>query len=204
MNGLASFTAAALVLLIAPGPTNALLAASGARLGALPSLRMLAVVLAAYAVSIGVTVTVLAPQIEASTSARLAVQLAAAIYLCWLGLRLWRSAAQARDGRETPVRTGEMFIATLLNPKGLVIGLALLPRGMVRELTPHFVVLALAILACGLIWIIAGSAFARAAPRLATRRIVNRASSVTMFAFAGILLVSAAAALISLAIPVAG
>jgi threonine/homoserine/homoserine lactone efflux protein len=201
VNGLASFSAAALVLLIAPGPTNALLAAAGARLGVMRSVSMLAVVLAAYAVSVGFIVTVLAPHIETSPNARLAVQFAAAIYLTWLGLRLWRTAADGGDGPEAPVSAAEIFLATLLNPKGLVIGLVLLPAGAMPELAPNLVILALAILGCGLAWILAGSGFARAAPRLATHRMVNRASGAAMLAFAGVFVVSVGAALLSPAAP---
>jgi threonine/homoserine/homoserine lactone efflux protein len=192
VTGLTAFSLAVLALLVAPGPTNALLAASGARLGVMRSLPMLAVVLAAYAVSIGVVTLLLAPQLQASPALWLAARLAAALYLSWLGLRLWRSVERSGDGRDAPVRAAEMFVATLLNPKGLVIGLVLLPRGQEAGLAPYFLVLAFAILGCGLIWIVAGHAFAAAAPRLASRRLINRASGATMLAFAAFFLISAA------------
>ena len=186
MTGLAAFSLAIFALLVAPGPTNALLAASGARLGVTRSLPMLAVVLAAYAVSIGVLTLLVAPQLQASPAAWLAAKLAAALYLLWLGLRLWRTADRPGDERDAPVRAAEMFVATLLNPKGLVIGLVLLPRG--PELGPRAVpgVLALTMLGCGLVWILAGHAFAAAAPRLATRRLINRASGGDDAGFRGL------------------
>lgn len=192
MTGLAAFSLAIFALLVAPGPTNALLAASGARLGVTRSLPMLAVVLAAYAVNIGVLTLLVAPQLQASPAAWLVAKLAAALYLSWLGLRLWRMADRPGEERDAPVRAAEIFVATLLNPKGLVIGLVLLPRGPESGLAPYLLVLASAILGCGLIWIVAGYAFAAAAPRLATRRLINRASGVTMLAFAAFFVVSAA------------
>ncbi len=192
MTGLAAFALAVLALLIAPGPTNALLAACGARLGVTRSLPMLAVVLAAYTVSVGVLTLLLAPQLQSSPAAWLAAKLAAALYLSWLGLRLWRAADRPGAERQAPVLAMEMFVTTLLNPKGVVIGLVVFPRGQTWDLVPYPGLLALTILGCGLIWILAGHGFAAAAPRLATRGLINRASGATMLAFAAFFLISAA------------
>ena len=201
MTGLAAFSLAALALLIAPGPTNALLAASGARIGVRRSLRMLLVVLAGYAISVGVLTIVVAPQLQASPTAWLAAKLAAGLYLSWLGLRLWRTADTVGDERNAPVIATEIFVTTLLNPKGLIIGLALLPRGQVSSLAAYLFVLALAIAGCGVVWISAGYAFTRAAPRLATRRFINRASGATMLAFAAYFLISAVWAIVGAQAP---
>jgi len=190
MDGLAPFSVAVALLLVAPGPTNALLAASGARRGFRASLDLLAVVLLAYAVGIGLLAFAAAPYLRDSAAAWLVVRFAAGLYLAWLGVRLWRSADRTSAGDEQPARA-EVFIATLLNPKGLVIGLALLPPFAGRALAPYLGITALCIAASGTAWILAGQTFATAAPRLATRRSVNRASGATVFAFAVFFVISA-------------
>jgi threonine/homoserine/homoserine lactone efflux protein len=196
MDGPIPFAIAVALVLVAPGPTNALLAASGARRGLVVSLDGLVVVLLAYAISIGVFAFLAAPYLRDSTVAALLVRFAAGLYLGWLGMQLWRSADRPGSEAESPVRPAGVFVATLLNPKGPVIGLALLPPAPGWEIAPYLGVTLLCIAASGVLWILAGHAFAMAAPRLATRRLVGRASGVAMFAFAGALLASAAAVLI--------
>lgn len=191
MDGLIPFSLAVALLLVAPGPTNALLAASGARRGIAASLEMIVVVLAAYAISIGILAFIAGPYVRDSTVTWLLVRIAAGLYLCWLGIHLWRSADRPASGADRPVSIAGMFVATLLDPKALVIGLALLPAGAAWALAPYLGITALCIAASGALWIAAGHAFATAAPGLATRRIVNRTSGATVFAFALFFLVSA-------------
>lgn len=191
MDGLIPFSAAVALLLVAPGPTNALLAASGARRGLAASLDMIAAVLLAYAISIGILAFAAAPYLRGSATAWLLVRLAAGLYLAWLGVRLWRSADRPVSGADGPASIGAVFVATLLNPKGMVIGLALLPPAAGWEIAPYLGITALCIAASGAAWILAGHAFAVAAPRLATRRLINRASGATVFGFAVYFLVSA-------------
>ena len=73
------------------------------------------------------------------------VRIAAGLYLCWLGIHLWRTADRPASGADKPVSIAEMFVATLLNPKELVIGLALLPEGPDVDLAPYLGIAALAI-----------------------------------------------------------
>lgn len=190
MDGLIPFSIALGLLLAAPGPTNILLAASGARRGFAAALDMLAVVLLAYAISIGILTFVAAPSLRFLPLGLPLVRIAAALYLVWLGWQLWRSAGRPVPGPERPVSRGEMFVATLLNPKGLVIGLALIPAEPAAGIAAYLVVVALAIAASGTLWILAGHVFATVAPQLATRRLVGRASGATMLAFAAFFLVS--------------
>ena len=191
MDGLIPYSMAVALLLFAPGPTNALLAASGARRGIGPSLDMIAVVLAAYAINIGVLAFLAGPQVRHVPFGLPSVKIAAGLYLGWLGLHLWRSADRVASGSEAPASRSQTFVATLLNPKGMVIGLALLPEAPFPELLPYVTVTALIVAASGLAWIAAGAAVAHAAPRLATRRLVNRASGATVLGFAVFFLVSA-------------
>jgi threonine/homoserine/homoserine lactone efflux protein len=190
MDGLIPFAIAVGLLLAAPGPTNALLAASGARRGFAAALVLIPVVLLAYAISIGLLTFVAAPSIRHAPLGLPLVRIAAGFYLLWLGLRLWRTADRPASGEERPVSRGQIFVATLLNPKGMVIGLALIPEERAAETLAYLAVVAVAIAASGALWIVAGHTFAVAAPRLATRRLVGRASGATVLAFAAFFLVS--------------
>jgi threonine/homoserine/homoserine lactone efflux protein len=191
MDGLVPFSIAVALLLAAPGPTNALLAASGARRGFLASLDMIALVLLAYAISIGILAFAAGSHVRDSTIAGPLIRIAAGLYLFWLGVHLWRTADRPATGADRPVGLVEVFVATLLNPKGLVIGLALLPPKPAGALASHLGITALCIAISGGLWVLAGHAFATAAPGLATRRFVNRASGATVLAFAVFFLTSA-------------
>lgn len=153
--GTAEFLFAVWALLLTPGPTNTLLALSGAAAGFSRALRLTPAELSAYLL---VTVplaafgaALLAPWPDA---ARL-VKLAAAVWVGILAVKLWRiEAAHAAPGAITARR---VFVTTLLNPKALVIGLALLPRGDAPDFPLHLGLFAGSVLAVAAIWAGAGA-----------------------------------------------
>lgn len=191
MADFAAFALAATALLLLPGPTNALLAAAGAR-GWRDALALLPVVLAAYAVGIAAVHLVLAGGTDVAPHAGAALRVFAAAYLIWLAIRLWRRARVATANGRPSVRPGEVFVATLLNPKGLILAL-LLPPG--DGVAGHAAVLAAAILATGLLWLSAGHALAAAAPRLVAGGLVDRVGAAVIAGFALYFLATAAGAL---------
>lgn len=71
--------------------------------------------------------------LAASAALFTALKLAGAVYLVWLGIRLWRArpAPQAADGGAPARGAGRMFVhafaVTTLNPKGIVFFIAFLP-----------------------------------------------------------------------------
>ncbi|MFN0116002.1 MAG: hypothetical protein ACKVPY_15125 [Paracoccaceae bacterium] len=123
---LVAFSAAALALLIAPGPTNALLAVAGAQAAVQGRVaRLVPAVLAGYLASI-------LPLAYAGAEAQArwplfatGLKLAAAAWVMVLALRLWRAGA-GRDADGVTARA--VFLTTLLNPKALVVALVLLPQ----------------------------------------------------------------------------
>ena len=113
-------------LLFAPGPTNALLALSGAEAGAWRTLRLLPLVFMAYAITV-VPLSVLGDELLRQQHwVRAGVTLAAALWVAWMAFALWQ-----RPRNETPGPTARrglrLFITTLLNPKAFIIGLVLVP-----------------------------------------------------------------------------
>lgn len=145
-------------LLFAPGPTNALLALSGAEAGAWRTLRLLPLVVAAYAMSVLPLAALGEEMLRQQHWLRAGVTLAAAAWVAWLAFTLWhRSSDDARDAGAG--RGARLFVTTLLNPKGFIIGLVLVPSqpSQAAALALFFAVLALAAAA----WAMLGTALQR-------------------------------------------
>ena len=120
------FCLSLIALLFAPGPTNALLALSGAEAGAWRSLRLLPLVVVAYAITV-VPLSLLGDDlIRQQHWVRAGVTLAAALWVAWMAYAQWR-----RTDDDAPitgsVRGWKLFITTMLNPKAFIIGLVLIP-----------------------------------------------------------------------------
>jgi threonine/homoserine/homoserine lactone efflux protein len=105
-----AFAAASLVLLAAPGPTNALLATAGATLGR-GALLLLTAEAAGYVIAVGSLVLLAGPVLAAAPILVIASKCAVAAWLCWSGLSLWRGSAQnlRKDGL---VRAQTVFVTT--------------------------------------------------------------------------------------------
>jgi threonine/homoserine/homoserine lactone efflux protein len=119
------FAIALFVLLLTPGPTNTLIALAGAERGWLGALRLTPVEVAAYAL-VTLPLAIAGGSLAAEAGAlRLAITLIAALWVAYLAVRLWRLPGDAMG----PEQNGalRLFITTLCNPKGLIIGLVLLP-----------------------------------------------------------------------------
>jgi threonine/homoserine/homoserine lactone efflux protein len=118
------FAAAVAALLLTPGPTNTLVALAGAAEGGRGAARAAGAECVAYAMSVGFIAFAAGPFIAGHPGLQKAIILAAGALVLVLAVRLWR-AAGVPGGRTVTPRL--VFATTLLNPKGLVFGLALLP-----------------------------------------------------------------------------
>jgi threonine/homoserine/homoserine lactone efflux protein len=115
------------VVLITPGPTNTLLAAAGLRQGVRRSLPLIAAELGGYLVSISVWGRFLAQAAHALPWLPSLLRIAAGLYIAYLAVDMWRAAVALPDTaqRRTGMRT--LFVATLLNPKGLLFAGTIFP-----------------------------------------------------------------------------
>ena len=170
---LIELTFALTALLAAPGPTNALLAMAGAQ-GA-RGMRLPLLVLAAYA-----AVVIPLALWGASWLAQMqqGLTLAASLWVGLLALKLWRAERFSLTARVTPA---QLALTTLMNPKGLVIGLVLLPA------TPQIPValglFATLVLAVSTRWLRLGASLPQRA-----RPMVNRGGALWLGALAALLL----------------
>ena len=192
MTELHSFALAALLLLVTPGPTNTLLAAAGATLGARRALPLVGAEVAGYAIAIILLEVFLAPVAEAADWARLGLRIACGLYLAFVAWKLWRSASLEHEHATTFRR---VFLATLSNPKAMVFVFVILPPrsiGLGPLLEPYGALLLLLIALTGAAWILLGAlVHAGAGGRGAA--MVRRTSSVVVALFSAIVVMGAAA-----------
>lgn len=182
------FLLAVLTLLATPGPTNTLLATSGAVEGVHKSLILLLGELSGYLVAIAAIRIVLGPLFAAYPLFGGVLKIAVAIYLGWIALRLWLRGARL-SGPASTVTLSNVFVTTLLNPKALILALSVIPA-QDPQLIWFLAVFVLCVVVIGFSWILLGRALgATAGERHAG--IVPRVASIALVGFAGFMLGSA-------------
>lgn len=180
-------------LLFAPGPTNTLLCAAGAAGGMRAAPRLLGAEALAYAASVMTLGLALQPLIAWEPRLAAALQGAAALFLLKAAWSLWRRGGRvAVPCAVTPRLVG---LATLLNPKGLVIAFGLMPEGWSADPATMFAHMAALMAMTPLIggaWMLAGRLGAAAAGPAAARA-APRVSAMALLVFAALLARSAMA-----------
>ncbi len=122
---LSAFAFTVLFLLLTPGPTNTLLAVSGAARGLKASLPLIGAELGGYLTTILPLVFLAAPLLADQPLAALLIKLASTLWVLLLAARLWtRPPSTSKPGAVT---AASVYGTTVLNPKALIIGLALIP-----------------------------------------------------------------------------
>ena len=147
---LAAFSLAVLALLLAPGPTNTLMAVAGASHGLPRVLRLVPAELAGYLLTVVPLALTGAGLIARAPGVALVLQLAAALWVMVLALRLWRSGAAQAGG--FAIGPGRIFVTTALNPKALIFGLVLIPAPSPAEVAARLAVFCGLVVAVALLW----------------------------------------------------
>lgn len=182
------FMLAVLTLLGTPGPTNTLLATSGAVVGIRKSLVLLAGELSGYLVAVAAIRIVLGPIFAAYPLIGSALKIAVAIYLGWIAVKLWRRGARLA-APASAVTLPNVLVTTLLNPKALIFALSIIPMEH-PQLIWFFVAYAISVVCVGFCWILIGRAIgATAGERHAG--VVPRIASLALVGFAGLIFASA-------------
>jgi len=186
MNFLTFFTATCFLLAM-PGPTNTLLATSGAGIGISRSLHLLAAELCGYLAAIALLRLALGPVVSGIPLAAVVLRVAVCVYILGLAVTLWRvNARELRDGAAVTFR--QVLITTLLNPKAMVFAFLLLPlQAGLFELLPWLGMIALQIVAAGAAWIAFGATLGRGVRRLGHPEIITRTGAVTLVAVTGLI-----------------
>lgn len=159
---LSAFTLAVLLLLLTPGPTNTLLAVSGAARGVKASLPLIGAELGGYLTAILPLVFLAAPLLADQPVVALLVKLVSTLWVLILAARLWiRPLFASQPGAVT---AASVYGTTLLNPKGLIVGLVLVPTagtGTVEALAaplPYLAAFSMLVVCVATCWLSFGAA----------------------------------------------
>lgn len=183
MNDPLAFALAVLALLAVPGPTNTLLAASGAAAGYRRSLRLLPAELGGYWIAIGVLLLVVGPLAAAHPFVPILSKLVASLYLVYSAILLWRSAGRGMMEGAGPITFARVFTTTLLNPKALIFAFAIFPRGDIATIVPFAGLFSLLVVCVAQGWIALGKAIAHHAAGFATPDRIARIAALVLGAF---------------------
>jgi threonine/homoserine/homoserine lactone efflux protein len=185
---LAFFLACAAVLFV-PGPTNTLLATSGAASGFQRSLTLPAAELLGYTISIWTLALLVTPIVDASPVVSLVLRGACGAYLIWSAVHLWREGSSALTSTE-PVSFQRIFVATLLNPKAALFALVIIPYLGQREFvaaTPYLLGHAAITISASMAWIALGAALGIGARSRFDAGIIRRVGASALGVFGLIL-----------------
>jgi len=171
------FAIACFPLLAAPGPTNTLLATSGAAIGVRRSLPLLAAELSGYLLAIFLLRVLVGPLIAAVPAFGIALRIAAAIYLLHLAAKLWQHSGRQSIEASGSVTILSLFVTTLLNPKAIILTFSLLPAWL-----PALIV---QIVVAGSAWITVGALVQRGFRGTFHPRVGYRVSAVALILLAG-------------------
>jgi threonine/homoserine/homoserine lactone efflux protein len=182
MSEAATFFLGAVAVLATPGPTNTLLATSGAISGFRRSLPLLDGELGGYLLAIVVLLSLVGPIVAAMPAFGLVLRIVVCLYLLYLAAMLWRqSGLPIADAR--PIGPLRVFVTTLLNPKAIIFAFTLLPLGQSDGLVaalPRLGALSVLIVLIGTCWIAAGSSLQRGYHGIAKPRVGYRAGAVAL------------------------
>lgn len=179
MLGTFEFFLATSALLLTPGPTNTLMALAGARLGWQGVTGRIMAELTAYLLVTIPLIWVGAAIIDRWPDVGRAMQFCAALWVGWLAITLWRTKKQ--DESSLDLSAVRVLVTTLLNPKGLVFGLILLPQGGLAGLPTRIAIFSALIVVVALLWTFGGilAGGARGQPNAFSRAIwLQRMASV--------------------------
>ncbi|NML31477.1 LysE family translocator [Paraburkholderia antibiotica] len=124
---IALLAAGIVVVLVTPGPTNTLLAAAGLRDGLHRALPLIAAELSGYLIAISVWGRFFAHAANAWPWLPSLLRAVAALYIAWLAVGMWRAAVVLPGSTQRAGNPRTLFVATLLNPKGLLFGGTIFP-----------------------------------------------------------------------------
>ena len=184
-----AFSLAVLALLATPGPTNTLLATSGAAAGLKRSLHLVGAEIVGYMFSITLLALVVGPIVRASHDLSVALRVGCALFLFYSAWKLWREGAAALTS-DTPVSFRRVLIATALNPKAIVFAFVIVPHlahGAAMAAMPYMGALAAMIGLIGGAWIAGGAALRASANEVLSGGLARRAGALTLCVFAALL-----------------
>jgi threonine/homoserine/homoserine lactone efflux protein len=180
------FSLAVLFILGTPGPTNTLLATSGALVGVRRSLPLVLAEVSGYLIAIAALSLLLGELIKTYPWLNATLRTMIALYLVHAAWTLWQRGA-APAGSEKGIGFDRVFVTTLLNPKALVFAFGVIPLSAPNAAAYVAAFVGFVVFAA-LCWITVGATIGRAASGY-RGRVVPRVSAVVLMLFAGLIAV---------------
>jgi threonine/homoserine/homoserine lactone efflux protein len=149
-------------ILLTPGPTNTLLAAAGNAQGTRKALPLIACELVGYLIAISTWGILLIPAQRHAPWLAMSVRIASSIYLAYTSVKVWRAARAVSIAEKKSIGPKGLFIATLLNPKGLLFASAIFPAHAFENILTYSIAMTLfscLLVPIGTLWIRFGAEF---------------------------------------------
>jgi len=183
-----AFVAAALAMLVIPGPT--ILLVIGQSLGgrARNALPLAAGVALGDLTAITLSLAGMGALLAASATAFTALKWVGAAYLVWLGVKMWRAPVDEAAAPPLPPRRAmrQAYVVTALNPKGIVFFVAFVPQFLdpARPFLPQACILVATFVVLGAAnaaaYALLASRLSGAVRRPGLRRALNRAGGAVL------------------------
>lgn len=176
------FILATLAILVVPGPTNTLIATSGATAGFQRSLRLIGGEVTGYLTSIVLIGLFLKPLMVQNPLIFGVLRLLVGVYLLMLAVGLWRYKL-SDNSTILPITLHQVFITTFINPKTAVFALVIVPFGE-GDVWLYLAGFAGLVILVALAWVAVGEFFGTAADQKGYATLVPRfaAAAIGMFA----------------------
>lgn len=178
------FSLAVLFILGMPGPTNTLLATSGALAGVRRSLPLIVAEVSGYLIAIAALSLVLGEVLKTHPWLAGTLRAMVALYLVYAAWTLWQRGA-APASTELAISFDRVFVTTLLNPKALVFAFGVLPLSAPNWAAYVAAFVGFVVLAA-FFWITVGATVGRAAAGY-RGEVVPRISAVVLMLFAALI-----------------
>lgn len=184
-----AFLLACMAVLFVPGPTNTLLATSGATVGFGRSLPLAGAELVGYTLAIWILALLLAPLVQSSEYFSAALRLACGAYLIWSAVHLWREGSSALTNAKG-VTFRRVLITTLLNPKAILFALVIIPylgERKFAEAAPYLIAHLAITLAASMLWMGLGAFIGSSARGRIDPGVIRRLGATALGAFGVVL-----------------
>ncbi|ALM54681.1 lysine transporter LysE [Halomonas huangheensis] len=184
-----SFVAASLVLVASPGPAVALMVSTGISRGRRAALSLIPGYFIGDLTAMVLSFAGLGALLMTSAKLFVLLKWLGAVYLIYLGWRMWRESHQLNNAEPATAGTknlsAQAFLVSVLNPKSLLFFLAFMPQFLdpAAPAIPQLIILGMTFLCLGLINDIGYALLASSGGKLLSspiQRLMHRAGGVCM------------------------
>ncbi len=153
--------AALIIILMIPGPTNALLASSARHVGFSRSLSLIPAELMGYIYAMSLWWLLIKFTEDIWPALMYILHFVSAVYVFWLAFNLWKmNQLQAYSQKIKEVKPTQLFYATFKNPKALLFAVGVFPSSIWSSLENYAVnmlLFSLILIPAALFWLLFGS-----------------------------------------------